>query len=144
MTRFQSLTTQWLVTLLMIDGALSTNLHAQSDDAITISVPFPFTVGTQKLAPGTYQFSLPIGHFLLSVRNVKTGEGTLLNVHPEQQRAVDQYGSVVFRYFDGRSALNEIHFPGEAQFSELVERHAARKMAARKSSPDKSITVAQR
>jgi hypothetical protein len=144
MTKFTSLVVTSLVTLLIGSATLATNLQAQSDDAITVRVPFSFTVGMQSIAPGTYQFSLLSSQFLLSVVNVKTGDMEMFDVRPEQQRAVDQHGRLVFRNTEGCSVLNQVHFPGTSQFSEVVQRHGAGRIEAKRSSSDSSITVAQR
>jgi hypothetical protein len=144
MTPFRSLVVKSLVTLLIGSTMLATNLQAQSDDAITVRVPFPFTVGTQSIAPGTYQFSLLSSQFLLSVVNVKTGDREVFSVHPEQQRAVDQHGLLVFRNSEGSSVLNEVHFPGTGEFSELIQRHGAGRIEAKRSSTGSSIFIAQR
>ncbi|HEY3827453.1 MAG TPA: hypothetical protein VGL82_23030 [Bryobacteraceae bacterium] len=144
MTRFRSLVGKSLVTLLIGSAALATNLHAQSDDAITIRIPFSFTVGTQNLAPGTYEFSLPSSQFMLSVINVKTGAMEMFNVRPEGQRAIAQYGSVVFRNSEESSSLNEIHFPGTGIFSEVIQRRGGGRMEAKKSPPENSISIAER
>jgi hypothetical protein len=145
MTRFTSLVAKSLVTLLIGSATLATNLQAQSDDdAITVRIPFPFTVGTQTIAPGTYQFSQPSSQFLISVLNVKTGVMEMFSVRPESQRAIAQYGSVVFRNSEEGSSLNEIHFPGTGIFSEVIERRGGGRMEAKKSPPDDSISIAQR
>jgi hypothetical protein len=144
MTRFTSLVVKSLAPLLIAGGTLATNLQAQSDDAITVRVPFPFTVGTRSIAPGTYRFSLLSGHFLLSVLDVKTGDVEMFNVRPEGQRAVEQYGRLVFNNSEERSVLNEVHFPGTSVFSEVIQRRGGGRIEAKKSSPDNSISVAQR
>lgn len=144
MRKFTSLVVTSLVTLLIGSATLATNLQAQSDDAITVRVPFSFTVGTQSIAPGTYRFSLLSSQFLLSVVNVKTGDMEMFDVRPERQRAVDQHGRLVFRNTEGCSVLNEVHFPDTSQFSEVVQRHGAGRIEAKRSSTDSSITVAQR
>lgn len=143
MTRYTSIVVKSLVTLLIGSGTLATNLQAQSDE-ITVRVPFPFTLGTQRIASGTYQFSLLSSQFLLSVVNVKTGDREMFDVHPEQQRAVDQHGLLVFRNHDGLRVLNEIHFPGESQFSEVIQRRGAGTNEAKGSSNGSSISIAQR
>ena len=144
MTKFTSLVAASLVTLLIGSTTLAINLQAQSDDAITVRVPFSFTVGTQSIAPGTYRFSLVSSQFLLSVVNIKTGDMEMFDVRPEQQRAVDQHGRLVFRNTEGSSVLNEIHFPGAGLFSEVIQRRDDRRVEAKRSSTDNSISVAQR
>jgi hypothetical protein len=143
MTQFTSLVVKSLVTLVIGSGTLITNLQAQSG-TVAVRVPFPFTVGTQSFAPGTYQFSLLSSQFLLSVVNVKTRDMEMFNVRPEQQRAVDQHGRLVFRNSEEGGVLNEIHFPGTRMFSEVIQRRGAGKIEAKNSSTDSSISVAER
>jgi hypothetical protein len=143
MTRFTSFVVKSLVTLLIGSGTLATNLQAQSG-AITVSVPFPFIVGTQTIAPGTYQFSLLSTHFLLSVLNVKTGHTEIFTVRPERQRVPERHGCVVFGNSEGSSVLNEVHFPGTGLFSEVIQRHDVPRIEAKRTSTDHSISMAQR
>ena len=143
MTRFRSLVIQSLATLLIGSATLATNLHGQSN-AVTVSVPFRFAVGTTTIAPGTYQFSLPSSQFMLSVVNVKTGATKIFPVRPERQRGIEQRGRLVFRDAGGDNILNEIHFPGTRVFSEVIQRRRARTMEAKKPSTDNSNSVAQR
>ena len=143
MTRLTSLIAKSLLALLIGSGTLATNLQAQND-AVTVSVPFPFTVDTQSLAPGTYQFSLEFDSFLLSVFDVKTGHEKLFLVRPVLQPAVEQRGHLVFRNSEGYSALNEVHFPGSEMFLEVVQRYRSERIEAKKSSPGNPISAAGR
>jgi hypothetical protein len=144
MKRILSLIAKSLAIILIGSGALATNLQAQSDVAVTASVPFPFTVGTHNMAPGTYEFSLDSSQFLVSVVNVKTGHREMFPVRPGQQLAVEQRGRLKFRNSKARSALSEIHFPGTDRFSEVDQRHGIGTIEAKNSSTDSSISVAQR
>jgi len=143
MTRLTSLIAKSLLTLLMVGGTLATNLQAQSG-AVTVNVPFPFTVDTQTLTPGTYRFSLEFDSFLLSVFDVKASHERLFLVRPALQPAVEQRGHLVFRNSEGYRALNEIHFPGSEMFLEVVQRHRAARMEAKKPSPGNPISAAGR
>lgn len=143
MTRFQSLVTRSFVTFLVGSAALAVNLHAQ-DESVTVSIPDPFTVGTQEMMPGTYQFSLQSSQFLLSVTNVRTGDEELFDVRPEQQRIVEQRGHLIFRNSAGRTVLNEIHYPGTNTFSELIQPHPGARFERARSSRGKTACVAQR
>ncbi len=144
MTRLSSLVIQSLVTVLIGGATLTNNLQAQIDDSITVRVPFRFTVGTETIAPGTYQFSLPYDHFLLSVINVKTGGREMFPVLPERQRGVEQRGHLLFHDSEETHVLNEIYFPGTDSFSEVVERRGPGRMEAKKSSTGNSTCLAQR
>lgn len=143
MKRITSLVVKSLATFLIGSGSLAMNLQAQSE-AITVSVPFPFTVGTQSIEPGIYQFSLLSSQFLLSVLNVKTGDMEIFSVHPEQLRAVEQQGRVVFSNSEGCSALSQIYFPGALTFSEIDQRHCAARTEAKRFPTGDSNAVARR
>ena len=144
MKRISSLIVKSLVGILIGSGALASNLQAQSDLAITVNIPFPFTVGTKSMAPGTYEFSQASGEFLVSVINVKTGHQEIFPVRPIQQPAVAQKGSLKFRNSDAYSVLREIHFPGADRFSEVDQRHAVGTIESKRSPASTSISVAQR
>ncbi|MFZ0273681.1 MAG: hypothetical protein WB524_01480 [Acidobacteriaceae bacterium] len=144
MKRITSLIAKSLVAILIGGGALAGNLQAQSDSGITVSIPFPFTVGTQCIAPGTYRFSLVSDQFLLSVLNVKTGSEEMFRVQPEHQRALESHGHLIFRESEGYRALNEVHFPSADTFSEVIERRSAGRLEAKKTSTSNSISVGQR
>jgi hypothetical protein len=143
MTRLTSLIAKSLLMLLVVSGILATNLQAQSS-AFTVSVSFPFTVDTQTLAPGTYQFSLDFDSFLLSVFDVKTSHEKLFLVRPALQPAVEQRGRLVFRNSEGYRALNEVHLPGSEMFLEVVQGHRAERIEAQRSSPGNPISAPRR
>ena len=138
-----SLVIQSLIAILVGSGTLAEKLQAQSDIAITASIPFPFTVGTQRIAPGAYRFSL-INSFDLSVMNVKTGDTEMFAVRPEKQRAFEQHGRLIFRRSAGSDVLNEVRFPGADTLSELIQQRRVGRMEAKKSSTTDSVSVAQR
>lgn len=133
MKRITSLFAKSLFTLLIAGGTLATHLQAQNE-SMTVTVPFPFTVGTQCIAPGTYRFSLITSQYMLSVVNLKTGYKEIFAVHPEDQPRSEPSGRLVFRGSDGPRILDELHFAGSDQFSELnKQRHAASPSLASKS-----------
>lgn len=149
MKRTSLLVIKSLITILIGSGTLAANLHAQSDIAITVSVSFPFTLGEQSIAPGTYQFSLASNRlepnqFLLSVLNVKTGHMEMFPVHPERQRTFEQRGRLIFRNSAGRSVLAEVHFPGTDTFSEVIQRRHTETTETKPSSTSSFVSVAQR
>lgn len=148
MTRFTSLVTRSLLAFLIGGGIHATNLYAQSD-AITVSVPFSFTVGRQDVAPGTYRFSLvssrmESSQFVLSLRDVRTGNMELFEVRPEQQPTVAQHGYLLFHKSAGRSVLNEVHFPGTDTFSELIPPRRGAKTRPTRALAERQTCVAQR
>lgn len=144
MKRISSLIAKLLMSILIGSGTLAINLQAQSDLAMTASIPFPFTVGTHVMAPGTYEFSLVSSQFLVSVLNVKTGHQEMFSVRPVQQLAVEQRGGLRFRNSEARSVLSEIHFPGTDRFSEVGQRHSTGSVKAKSSPAAETMSVAQR
>ncbi len=141
MTRSMSFFTKSLFALTIAGAALATNLQAQSEGVI-VTVPFPFTMGTQTVAPGTYEFNLISSQFLLSVTNRKTGDVEMFPVHPERQSKVEEHGGLTFRSSAARNALNEVHFPGTDRFSELIQPRHARRNETLSSTAEKSVFVA--
>ena len=124
MKRLPTVFIKSLFTILIGCGALAADLQAQSD-AITVRVPFRFSVGAQNIAPGTYRFSLvssrmEMSQFLLSILDVNSGDAEVVAVRPEQQRTFEQHGHLIFRNSEGHNVLAEVHFPGTDTFSELI------------------------
>jgi len=144
MKRIPSLIVKWLALTLAGSGMLAISLQAQSDSAVTASIPFPFTVGTQSIAPGTYEFSLVSSQFLLSVRNVRNGHQEFFIVHPEQENALHPRGRVVFQKSEDARRLDEIHFPGADSFAQLTLSQHPTAIEAATSSPGDTVSVAQR
>lgn len=120
MKRIMSLLIPSLVVILIGSGAFTTSLLAQSDFAMTVNVPFPFTVGTQSIAPGTYRFSLESSPFQLAIVDVKNGHEKLFSVHPGKQCAVGLHGRLLFRKSGDRSYLYEIRFPRNDTFTDVI------------------------
>lgn len=143
MKRTTSFVVRSLVTILIGSGTLVMNLHAQSDP-ITVSIPFPFTVGTQSIPPGTYRFSLVSSPFVLSVLNVKTDREDLFPVRPESERVFEPHGHLIFGKSEDSHALNEVHFPGSDTFSEVVPPHRSESAEAKESSTSNGMSVGRR
>ena len=139
-----SLLTKSLLGILLAGGALTTNLQAQSDLAVTVSIPFPFTVDGHSMAAGTYQFSLVSSPFLVSVLNVKTGLKEMFPVRPKQQLTPEESGRVKFHDANSHPMLSEIHFPGTDRFIELDQRYVVGRRDVKSSPTAQSISVAQR
>jgi hypothetical protein len=149
MKRITSLVIKSLVAISIGSGALAVNLQAQNAPAITATISFPFTVGTQMIAPGTYRFSPMPGpaessQFLLSMVNVTTGNREIFPVRPERQRSLEQHGRLIFHNSDGHNVLAEAHFPGTDTFVEVIQRRRTEKMETKSSSISSSVSVAQR
>jgi hypothetical protein len=143
MKHIPSLIVKLLVAILIISGLFAINVQAQTDPGMIVSIPFPFTVGTQRIAPGTYDFSMVSTQFLLSVRNVITGEKEMFAVRPEQQRASEQKERLIFHHSEGCSVLSEVHFPGTSTFTEVNYRQDVGCVKAKRRLTSTSLFVGQ-
>ena len=144
MKRIISFAVKSLLAILIGGMLLATRLHAQNDLVMTVSIPFPFTVGALTMAPGSYQFSLVSSQFLLSIRNVKTGEEELFEARPEQGAVLKSRTGLVFRTYKRARVLNEVHFSETDTFTQVVQlRHVGRD-GVKSPSPNTPVSVAQR
>jgi hypothetical protein len=143
MKRISLCVVESLVAILILSGPLAINLQAESGVPMTVSIPFPFTVGSHSIAPGTYQFALGSDDYLLSVRNAQTGHEEIFPVRPEQPRGFEAQGRLLFGNSGGCRALNEVRFPGTSTF-EVIQGHGAGRIKAKGSSMGNAVSVAQR
>jgi hypothetical protein len=132
-----------LAIFLIASGPLAVHLKAQSDHSITASIPFPFTAGTQTMAPGTYRFE-QMGAYEVSILNVKTGVKQIFSVHPGSQRTLAQHERVIFRIRAKRSFLSEVDFSGTGMLVNLSRSAVQEEMKAVQPLPRNSVLVAQR
>lgn len=144
MKRIMSVMMRSLLVVLIGGGAFATSLEAQSENAMTVSIPFQFNVGRQSIAPGTYRFSLAPNLFEISIVDVKNGHAEMFAVIPERERVLKPGGRVVFQQREDHRALNEVHFPGGDFFIQVIQPHGVRQIMAKKSLPGDSVSVAQR
>lgn len=142
MARFTSLFAKSLFALLIVSGPFATHMQAQND-AVTVSVPFRFTMGTHSIAPGTYQFSLVSSQFLLSVTDVKTGRAEIFEVRPARQGSIEERGRLTFRNSAGHNILSQIHFPDTDTFSEVIGRSPAARTESARASVGTPVHVAR-
>ncbi|UWZ83629.1 hypothetical protein [Occallatibacter riparius] len=124
-------------------AAISPSMQAQND-AVTVTVPFQFAMGTQSIAPGTYQFSLTSSQYVLSVVNLKTGHAEIFNVRPERRSETEKRGNLIFRNSSGGRVLSEVHFPGTDTFSEVIERRQSARTETARSATSNSGSVGRR
>jgi hypothetical protein len=129
---------------ILISGALLTPAHAQFDPGITVDIPFAFSVDGQDIAAGTYQLQLVDSNFLMSVRNVITGNEQMITVRPEEARQISAQAGLTFQVCQGHSYLTQIHTPGTNLFSATVTGHKQSENKTGTCSKDDAITVALR
>lgn len=141
MKRITSLVIKSLITIL-IGGGFATTLQAQSERAVTVRIPFQFTVGTQSIAPGTYKVSMASSPFEIAIVDVRNGHRKLFSVLPEQGRTPEPLGRLVFEKREGGRVLSEVHFPGTDTFIEVIQPRG--RVRAKRSLPSDSVSVAQR
>jgi hypothetical protein len=144
MKRISLLVVKSLIAAAVVTGPAALTLQAQSSLEITANIPFPFTVGTRSITPGSYQFSLIGSPFLLSVLNVKTGHQELFPVHPGSQQAFESNGCLTFQTSDRSSVLTNLHFPGTDTLTEVNQRHGARGTESTLCSKSEPLSVALR
>jgi hypothetical protein len=143
MKRMNLIIVQSLVAILL-GGGMSATAHAQYDPGITVNVPFAFSADGQEIAAGTYKFQLISSNFLMSVRNVNTGNEQMITVRPEEARKFASSGSLIFQVCEGHSYLAEIHIPGSNLFSETAKGHKRNDAETETCSKDEGTTVALR
>jgi hypothetical protein len=143
MKRIPSHFVRLLVIFLIGSGTLAVQLRAQNDHSITASIPFPFTAGTQTMAPGIYRFE-QTGPYAVSILNVKTGVKQIFPVHPGSPRTLAQHERVIFRILAKRSFLSEVDFSGTEMLVNFSRSALREEMKATQPLPSNSVSVAQR
>lgn len=120
MKRITSIVAAYLLAVLIGTGVFSSSANAQTEPAQVFSVPFPFTVDTHVIDAGTYEINRGSNQFLISIRNLQTGEQQLFAVRPEQQRTISSHGVLVFHRCGPRRDLAEFHVPGTNLYSTII------------------------
>lgn len=133
-----------LIAAVVVIGPVARTLQAQSNLAITATIPFPFLVGTRSITSGSYQFSLIGDSFLLSVLNLKTGHQEFFPVHPGGQQAFEPDGCLTFQKFESSSVLTDVHFYGTDTVTEVNGPHRVHGPRATLCSKSEPLTVVQR
>lgn len=129
---------------ILISVGLSITAHAQYDPGIVVSIPFAFYANGHEITAGTYRLRLADSNFLLSVRNVNTGNEQMFHVHPETDRKVASQGRLTFQVCEGHSYLTQVHIPGSDLFSETASGHKDNDARTDACSKDDAITIALR
>jgi hypothetical protein len=144
MKRINSIIVTSLFAILAGGGPLVSTASAQYDPAITVDIPFAFSADGHDIAAGTYQLQLISNDFLMSVRNVNTGNENLIPVHPDQDRKVESKGRLIFQVCEGHNYLTQIRVPGTNLFSETMNGPKQKDAEAEACSNGDSTTVALR
>jgi hypothetical protein len=144
MKRITSIVTGSLVAALFASGALTINLNAQNEPGEIFMVPFAFTADGHNVEAGTYEVNLVSNQYLMSIRNVKTGDEQVFNVLPEQRRAIASQGLLVFHDCGRRKELTEFHIPGTNLYSATVAPRHTESSQLESCTADDTTTIAAR
>ncbi|HEY2470075.1 MAG TPA: hypothetical protein VGI45_19900 [Terracidiphilus sp.] len=144
MKRITSIMAESLVAVLIAGGGFTNKLTAQNEPGAIFSVPFSFTADGYVVAAGTYEVNLVSSQYLMSIRNVDTGEKQIFTVRPEQQPAVAARGLLVFHRCGQRKDLTEFHLPGSKLYSAAISPRHGRNSEVESCSSAESMTVAAR
>ena len=144
MKRMSSIIVGSLVAVLAAGGTFAAKVHAQNGPGVVFSVPFAFNADGRNIAAGTYELNLVSNKFMMSIRNVETGDTQVFTVHPEEQRAIDSHGRLIFHSCGGHTDLTEFHVPGTNLFSEMIPPRQRKNMEAKVCATPDFVTLAAR
>ena len=144
MKRAKSMVGRLLLAVLIAGGMCGVGLNAQSETGEIFTVPFAFTVDGQEIQPGIYELRRDSNQFLISIRNVKTGEKQLFSVRPEERSAVPAKGLLVFERCGDRKELSEFHIRGTNFYSATIAVGRRKNLEAESCSRSDAVTLAAR
>lgn len=144
MKRITSIVTGSFFAVLIACGGCAPKVKAQADAGAVFSVPFAFTADGHTVAAGTYEVRRLSTPFLISIRNVDTGEKQIFSVRPEQQRKDPATGLLIFHRCGPSADLTEFHLPGTNLYSAAISPHHGKNSETETCSPDETMTVAAR
>lgn len=123
---------------LLTTGLLAPTLHAQSNTAYAqVVVPFSFDYGTTHFGAGTYIIDTTRSNVMM-LRG-RDHQVALVFTHPEYARQSVKASHVVFEKYGDRFFLTEVWTASRSTYLTVyeseAEKHAARAMASRGTSP---------
>jgi len=130
--------------ILIAGCTLATDLQAQNEPGLIFVVPFEFSTNGHPVPAGTYQVTLDSSQFLISIRNIKTGDKQLFNVRPEQRGTIAERGVLVFHKCGARKDLTEFHIPGTDVYSATMMPQGARNIETNDCRTNETMTLAAR
>lgn len=142
MKRMTSVVVGSLFAILIVSGAFTAKLQAQEEPGIIFSVPFAFSTDGHNIPAGRYEINLVLNHYLMSIRNLQTGDVQIFSVRPEQQRTIASKGLLIFHRCGDRKDLVEFHIPGSDIYSETIAPRRLRNLEACQTTGN--LTVAAR
>lgn len=144
MKRISSIVTGSFFAVLIVCGGCAPKMKAQSDSGAIFSVPFAFSAEGQTVAAGTYEVRRLSSPFMISIRNLETGNKEIFSVRPEEQNTVASKGLLVFHRCGQRADLTEFHIPGTNLYSATIPPRRSKTAEMETCSPDEQMTVAAR
>ena len=144
MKRITSIVAGSFLAILIAGCTLATDLQAQNEPGLIFVVPFEFSTNGHPVPAGTYQVTLDSSQFLISIRNIKTGDKQLFNVRPEQRGTIAERGVLVFHKCGARKDLTEFHIPGTDVYSATMMPQGARNIETNDCRTNETMTLAAR
>jgi hypothetical protein len=144
MKRMSSIIVGSWVAVLLVGGTFAAKVHAQDGPGVVFSVPFAFTTDGHNIAAGNYELNLVSNEFLMSIRNLKTGELQLFSVHPDQARPIEERGRLIFEGCGDHRYLAEFHIPGTNVYSTAMTPNRVKNAEAKACPATGFVTLAAR
>jgi hypothetical protein len=144
MKRMSSIIVGSLVAVLIVGGTFTAKMHAQDGPGVVFSVPFAFTADGHNIAAGNYELNLVSNEFLMSIRNLKTGELQLFGVHPDQERKIEERGRLIFEGCGEHRYLAQFHIPGTNVYSTTMTPNRVKNAEAKACPATDFVTLAAR
>jgi hypothetical protein len=128
--KFSSTFAKLILAAVSISGMLALGTQTAAAQAIIVTTPFAFSVGSQCYPAGRYQFTL-LSEWFLSIRNVNGGGEKFFTVRPEENGPLGLHGGLTFRNSEGHKNLQVVHVPGRDRAAALLQYDAVNKVSNR-------------
>jgi len=144
MKHIRSIIVGSLFAILIMGGTFAARLHAQDGPGIIFTVPFAFSADGKNIPAGTYELNLVSNKFMMSIRNLETGELQVFSVYPDQEQRIESHGRLVFHGCGDRKDLAEFHIPGTSIYSKTITLRREKILEAKACPSNESVSVASR
>jgi hypothetical protein len=91
--KFTSTFAKLILVAVSMSSMLALGTQTATAQAIIVTTPFAFSVGSQSYPAGTYQFTR-LSEWFLSIRNVKVGGERFFAVRPEEKVPLRSHGGL--------------------------------------------------
>jgi hypothetical protein len=129
MTRHSVILTNLLLSLPLATGLLCAATIASAQTS-KVTIPFAFTANHEQMPIGTYEVKLQSSYFL-ALRNIETAKTQVVMVRPEEGRAIETQGRMVFQRDGSGSHLTQVWVAGTRFHSELTVQPKLQKSVAK-------------